>query len=204
MKVVAVSQRVDTFPERSETRDGLDRSLIALLLSAKYLPVPIPSLLYETTIDFKGGNESLMSWLACVKPQAFILSGGNDIGQCLDRDLLESYVLEYAFQNKKPLLGICRGMQMMAVWAGVQLKLAKGHARTRHRIYGEISGEVNSYHNLVLTHCPTGFRILAKSEDGEIEAIRHQSLPLEGWMWHPERERSFVPEDLQRLRNLFN
>ena len=31
------------------------------------------------------------------------------------------------------------------------------------------------------------FEILAKAKDGVIEAIRHQKLPIEAWMWHPEK-----------------
>ena len=33
------------------------------------------------------------------------------------------------------------------------------------------------------------FNIIAKSSDGEIEGIKHSSLPWEGWMWHPERDK---------------
>jgi putative glutamine amidotransferase len=75
--------------------------------------------------------------------------------------------------------------------------------RTRHRLSGEITGEANSYHGFSLASCPEGFEVLAQSEDGEIEAIRHQSLPWEGWMWHPEREALFSARDVQRIKALF-
>ena len=66
-----------------------------------------------------------------------------------------------------------------------------------------IKKEVNSYHAYSITECPKGFEILALSEDGEIEAIRHSSLPFEGWMWHPEREIKFSNNDIYRLKKLF-
>jgi putative glutamine amidotransferase len=94
-------------------------------------------------------------------------------------------------------------MQMMAHWAGVDLCSVQGHVKTRHRLTGEIAGKVNSYHHLALTTCPLEFDVLARSEDGEIEAIRHQSLPWEGWMWHPEREENFAIRDVQRIKALF-
>jgi putative glutamine amidotransferase len=94
-------------------------------------------------------------------------------------------------------------MQMLAHWSGVSLKPVTGHVRTRHQLSGQIAAEVNSYHSLALADCPPGFEVLARSEDGEIEAIRHLQRPWQGWMWHPERENDFASHDLQRLQQLF-
>jgi putative glutamine amidotransferase len=178
VKIVAVSQRVDHFLERNETRDALDQRLAAL-----------------------GGT--IRDWLTIVHPAAVVLSGGNDIGQCPKRDDIEDALLTYAQERHIPVLGVCRGMQMMAHWAGTGLYPVQGHLRTRHLLSGEITGEVNSYHGFSLAGCPTDFEVLARSEDDEIEAIRHQSLPWEGWMWHPEREATFAERDIQRLKALF-
>ncbi len=203
MKLVAVSQRVDRYPDRNETRDALDQRLITFLAVAGFIPVPVPNGLYKALPDCRCDHEALDSWLAAVKPEAFVLSGGNDIGQCPERDLTEGWLLDRTSQHQMPLLGICRGMQMMAHWAGVDLCSVQGHVRTRHCLAGEIAGEVNSYHGFSLATCPAGFEVLARSEDGEIEAIRHQSLPWEGWMWHPEREENFAARDVQRIKALF-
>ena len=203
MKIVAVSQRVDRFPDRNETRDALDHRLINLLLVAGFLPVPVPNGLYGALPDGRADTEVLDAWLAAVKPQAFVLSGGNDIGQYRERDLTEDWLVGSASQRQMPLLGICRGMQMMAHWAGVELCSVQGHVRTRHHLLGEIAGEVNSYHGFSLVTCPLDFEVIARSGDGNIEAIRHQSQPWEGWMWHPEREENFVLRDVQRIKALF-
>lgn len=203
MKVVAVSQRVDHFPDRNEIRDALDQRLITFLLAAGFTPVPVPNGLYKVLPNGRFDHEALDAWLAAANPQGFVLSGGNDIGQCRERDLTEGWLLDHASQHQMPLLGICRGMQMMAHWAGVDLCSVRGHVRTRHRLSGEIAGEVNSYHSFALATCPVGFEVLARSEDGEIEAIRHPSLPWEGWMWHPEREENINARDVQRIKALF-
>ena len=50
--------------------------------------------------------------------------------------------------------------------------------------------------------CPPGFDVLARSVDGEIEAIRHKMFDLEGWMWHPEREANFCELQLARAERL--
>ena len=126
-----------------------------------------------------------------VKPCAIVLSGGNDIGLHKDRDMTEMALLDYAYKNTLPVLGICRGMQMIATWAGEELKPVTGHVATRHNIFGTIEREVNSYHNFTLRDIPRGFELLAYDKEGEIEAIKHIDLKWEGWMWHPERENPF-------------
>lgn len=196
MKLVAVSQRVDEHPGRNERRDALDQRLSAWLLGVGFMPVPVPNGL---GMDSNG----IRAWLEVVRPEAVVLSGGNDIGEFQERDATERQLLTWAQNNGTPVLGICRGMQMMAVFSGASLKPVQGHVRTRHSLIGKVTNEVGSFHNFSLSYCPAGFDVLAKSEDGEIEAIRHMNLPWEGWMWHPEREAEFADHDISRLRALF-
>lgn len=194
MKIVAVSQRVDVYPDRNERRDALDQRLCQWLVVAGYLPIPVPNGL---------GLEGLRLWLSAVRPAAIVLSGGNDMGEVIERDNTERQLLVYAQEGTLPVLGICRGMQMMGVWAGGALKPVQGHTRTRHELRGELVGEANSFHNYSLAACPADFAVTATAEDGCIEAIRHESFAWEGWMWHPERETDFQPRDIERLKVLF-
>lgn len=191
---VALSQRIDYVADRLESRDALDQRLSAFVANCGYVPVPVPNSL---------GHE-LDTWLSVIRPSGVILSGGNDISTYPERDQTETALINYAYMHKVPLLGICRGMQMLAHWSGTALRSVQGHVGTRHFISGEMSGLVNSYHRFVLDDCPENFHVSASSEDGEIEAIRHLFLPLEGWMWHPEREEKFSTRDIQRVRSLFN
>ncbi|MBU0484999.1 MAG: gamma-glutamyl-gamma-aminobutyrate hydrolase family protein [Proteobacteria bacterium] len=128
-----------------------------------------------------------------------ILTGGEDIGVSPLRDETENDLLVWANERAVPVLGVCRGMQMLGIHAGSNLKPVRGHVRTRHKLS---FGSVNSYHNLSLDTCPHEFHIEELSEDGEIEAISHKFLPWEGWMWHPEREKHFAKHDILRLHRL--
>lgn len=192
MKRAVVSQRVDGFPDRQEIRDGLDRRLTDLLLAVGCLAYPMPNRLGDRCLD----------WLTAVQPDLIILSGGNNLGDCQDRDATERALLTYALEQALPVLGLCRGMQMMADYAGTSLHPVTGHVGIRHDLFGKIHRKVNSYHTFSVDGCPHGYEVLAWGLDREIEAIRHRSLPWEGWMWHPERERPFEPADLTRLLSL--
>ena len=66
-------------------------------------------------------------------------------------------------------------------------------SRSRHRLEGEVSWEVNSFHEFAIESCPTDFKVFATcSTDGSVEGIKHDTLPWEGWMWHPERDGYFL------------
>ena len=194
MKLVVISQRVEIFKKYGEVRDLLDQRLSLFCIDAGYLPVPIPNVL---------DDQIFRRWLISVQPTAFILSGGNDIGEDQKRDSVEKNLLNYAKDKNCPVLGICRGMQMMTCWAGGTLKPVDGHVASRHSIRGEINGNVNSFHNFSASKCPSGFKTLATSDDSEIEAFKHETLPWEGWMWHPERETKYHERDLTRMQKLF-
>lgn len=202
--VLAVSQRVDRVEGRGEKRDAVDQRLIRWLEESGFVPVPVPNALCRP--DAGRPAEALDAWLDRLKPGGVVLSGGNDIGDEPERDRTEARLLERAEAGGWPVLGICRGLQMMTVQAGGSLGRVEGHVAVRHALEsgeGEWPAEVNSYHELGLEGCPPGYEVAARSPDGGIEALVHRSLPREGWMWHPEREETPAPEDRRRLRALF-
>lgn len=153
-------------------------------------------------------GDDLPHWLDAVRPTALLLSGGNDIGDSPERDRTETALLRHAGLAGLPVLGICRGMQMMAHHAGGALVPLTGHASSRHALLGDLvaSGalpaEVNSFHNWGLAAGPLDYAVLATAPDGSIEAMRHRTLRWEGWMWHPERESPFGASELARARQL--
>ena len=194
MKKILVTQRVVVLPERDERRDTLDQNMVKFLSLLKGIVLPVPNCLIAT--------EQLDTWLMSINADAIILSGGDDLGKTPERDKTEFHLLSYAKEYNTPVLGICRGMQMMAAYEGVGVKRVAGHAQTVHSLNGEIRREVNSYHDFSIECCPETYRCIAYSEDSQIEAIKHKRRPWEGWMWHPERSKTFSISDLERLQAL--
>jgi putative glutamine amidotransferase len=189
---VAVSQRVDVLQDGNETRDALDQRFCDWLAAVGLLAFPVPN-----------RPALIAEWLAHVQPKGIVLSGGNDVGACADRDTTECHLLEYAKTRRLPVLGICHGMQVLVTYSGGSLQKVAGHISTRHQLSGTLTGEVNSYHQWGVLSLPEDYVALARGPDDSIEAMRHVAMPWEGWMWHPEREISFLPAHISRVRTLF-
>ena len=153
-----------------------------------------------------------------------IFAGGNDFDPEIyggDRKLVEEYsreddekslaILDYAIGLEKPILGICRGMQLINIYYGGSLydDLEKQFSKEIiHRgsdktlTYHEINIsegtslskiahsdriEVNSYHHEGIKDLAEGLSVSATSDDGLIEAIENPYYPyMLGVQWHPE------------------
>jgi len=129
-----------------------------------------------------------------------------------DRDQMEWEFLEKALLQEKPILGICRGMQMINVFFGGTLYQEVGRvfddflppssiigkALARHAISVDQNShlyeiirkktlKVNSLHHQAVDRVGKGLRVTAKLKNGVVQAIEHQKYPfIMGVQWHPE------------------
>lgn len=166
------------------------------IADAKYLP--------EINTDYDG----------------LILCGGNDTdpsyyGEQIDgavnidyeRDKCEFALVKAFVDAKKPVLGICRGCQLINIFFGGTLYQ---HAETAHKhssyasydlihpvnaisnsvaesLYGA-DFTVNSSHHQAIKNLGCGLKItMTSADDGVAEGIEHTSLPIIAVQWHPER-----------------
>lgn len=197
MKIVLYTQRVDIVKSYGERRDCADQNIPRFIEACGYLPVPVPNI-------WSVAGEMVV----CMKPAGIILTGGNSLekygGDALERDELEKKLLDLAMGKNIPILGFCRGMQVIVDYFGSTLEDVQGHVAVRHRIQGKTGQlEVNSFHNQACYALKPPLEILAQSDDGIIEAVGHREKKIMGIMWHPEREHPFVEFDICLVQKLF-
>ena len=195
----------------------LDQTYIDAVIRADGIPYILP---------FNTDDEIIEEMVKNV--DAIILSGGNDIFPLLygeepkeklgeifpDRDKFETILINTAVKLKKPILGICRGHQLINVTFGGTLHqdlsygenvTIKHFQKAKWNIFThsisidknsflndifEVSGIgfVNSFHHQIINKIAPGFKVIAKSSDNVIEAIENldsENLIL-GIQWHPE------------------
>jgi putative glutamine amidotransferase len=63
--------------------------------------------------------------------------------------------------------------------------------------------EVNSYHNYGIKTATKELEVIAKTDDGIIEAVCHKKYPIYAIMWHPEREKNFNKNDIKFCNLIF-
>lgn len=203
MKVIYITQRVDVLHGRNERRDALDQRWLMLLERLGVFPVILPNNLSHCRHLF-----------ALNPPDGILLTGGNSLvkygGDAPERDLIEAYLLKQAISLNIPILGVCRGMQLICDHFNVLLRSVDDHVAVRQqltfiestkigRILNGIS-TVNSYHtfgSFIADFNNRQLSVSAVAYDGVVMAVEHKYLPVYGVMWHSEREFPFCPLEAQ-------
>lgn len=163
-----------------------------------------------------------------------VVGGGSDIDPALymgvddgggsydrERDLFEVQILEDALARDIPVLGICRGAQLMNVVLGGSLHqdVRPMRRRTSNRrtvlarktvlveqdsrlrdLLGAERLKVNSLHHQAIDRLGDGLRVVARDLDDLVQAVEHIEAPFRtGVQWHPE----YLPYQ-RRQRRLFS
>lgn len=147
-----------------------------------------------------------------LNPQAVVVSPGP--GRPADAGISKEIITACA-NDKLPFLGVCLGHQALGEVFGAQVEVAQKlmHGKTSvvshdgKTIFSDLppSLTVMRYHSLILTDesIPSSFeRAAINDEDGEVMAIRHTTLPLEGVQFHPES--IMTQEGKKLLANFIN
>ena len=177
------------------------RNMAEAILKAGCLPVVLPEMEDAAADQFLSQCDAVMI-------------GGGIKGQDYPRRCAyEERVIALAVKRGMPIVGICHGCQVINRHFGGTLaavpddrklvhKDAKRFERTGERaehpvtvspggslmvgVFGEGKLTVNSSHYMRCQKIAPGFRVTAKAEDGVVEAIEHERLPIFGFQFHPE------------------
>ena len=159
--------------------------------------------------------------LDCIKDvNGVIIPGGVDVNPALyhaqntdsvnifdELDALDMEVIKIAVDRCIPILGTCRGHQILNVFFGGSLiqnvenccihravglvdRVHEGRVEKNsflYEIYGTEKIMTNSAHHQAIKTLGKGLRAVEFADDGIIEAMCHESLPIYGVQWHPER-----------------
>jgi len=141
-------------------------------------------------------------------PSAILLTGGGSVPpeyyneykieskQQSRRNMIERQLIAYAFEHGIPIIGICRGMQMINGFLGGKLRTNNnsthptGKEHIVHIIGDNSSTIVNSFHNDIIENnsLPTPLEVIATDEDNlHVEAFKGVKHKVLGLQWHPER-----------------
>lgn len=147
-----------------------------------------------------------------------LLPGGGDISPvfyhrrnrgsqniCISEDIIQLLLFHRFFEQQKPILGICKGMQLINVALGGSLiqvlptqdmhawqngdQYHKTTASTGSILYSLYGSRftTNSAHHQAVRTLGSGLSATQYASDGTIEGIEYDSRPVLGVQWHPER-----------------
>jgi N5-(cytidine 5'-diphosphoramidyl)-L-glutamine hydrolase len=190
--LIGISLRIDDISKYGEKRDAISQDWTKFLSKINAFPILIPNTL-----------SNIQNFLEKFSLDGIILSGGDNIGDFPERDETEINILEYAIKKNIPVLGVCRGMQIINHYFGGKMIASdtKLHVNKSHSInfleqtcMTKIGKEVmvNSFHNNLILKNNLGKDLenMAEAEDKTIEGFFHKKLPIVGVMWHPERDKN--------------
>jgi len=202
---------------------------VCAVKTAGGVPFLLPSLdspelvaIYYNQLDgfiFTGGSD--------LDPHYFGEEPQENLGEITpQRDVFEMALVKMVLAGNKPALGICRGLQLLNVAAGGTLyQDLKGITELLHnqqaprwypvhsvqveqasRLYG-LAGQdsflVNSFHHQAICQLGQGFRAVAWSKDGLIEAIESsEDKKIMAVQWHPECNQSSDGTSLALFKEL--
>ncbi len=205
---IGVTLRTSNAEGYNEPRDALARDWYAcldfLLEGEKWVLIPN---LGEPVLDYVNAHAL----------NGFILTGGDSVGDSPVRDATEKTLLKFAIENKLPLYGICRGLQLLHVYFGGKLSQcdADVHVAKEHEVditpgafqscFESESIRVNSYHHFGFkaSDVDKQLDVVAQTSDEIVEAMGVKGLPIFATMWHPERNNPFQTCDQRLFHKIF-
>jgi len=203
---IGLTMRQSDACDYHESRDGLASSWYDFLSAA------LPG---SSWVALPNTGKSIVRAAESFGLNGLILTGGESRGVYPQRDESEMALISYALQKKIPVIGICRGLQMLHSYFGGELITCdrNEHVAVRHAVFFQGTSfcdagrqEVNSYHGnaIELQGLPGPLLPFALDYSGMVEGVFSNEFCLAGIMWHPEREAVFADSDIFIFNKLFS
>ncbi len=202
--------RRDNNNKWGEIRDSLSEDWTKYLSDnfQEYNFIPIPN-----------NPSNAIKFAISTEIEGLILSNGNDWGSCPERDQTEMDLIKWCRSFGKPILGVCRGFQILNKYFGGELKkdltnhTKNQHAGSIHKIQiidknfslNNLSEfRVNSFHNQGVLAIDLADNLVPFAiSENIIEGFYHINEPIIGIQWHPERNNIEEEFDKNLFKKLF-
>jgi N5-(cytidine 5'-diphosphoramidyl)-L-glutamine hydrolase len=195
MKNILITKNLKHDLNRNELLETIDINYIKFIQSINFNPFPVSSFIKDIEKNLKN-----------MKPNGILLTGGCDIGKFDQRDLFEIKLIKFGIKKKIPIVGICRGMQIINLFFNGENKKVKNHISQINQIIELKTGKkryVKCFHNFSISKKKLSKEFEIKhisAKDSEIESIYNHKKKIFGLMWHPEREVKFKKEDKNLIK----
>ena len=147
--------------------------------------------LYEKKIEFISQKFDEVNLSDMQKFYSFILSGRRTNDRKMNA--INSKIIKHAVSEKKPLLGICYGAEILAITLGGTIKKSDKHVRGEETVVVENKNEicdgemgVTESHKYEISQLGPEIHSLASSKSCKYEIVKHNSLNIFGTQFHPE------------------
>ena len=157
-----------------------------------------------------------------LKIEAMVFSNGNSFGESNERDETETRVFDYCIKKRLPILGVCRGFQVLNHFFGGKIEkniseiTGEKHAGVVHEItieeespYAKFAKSnlliANSFHDqgVIIKDISKSLKVFATTKSGVVEGLYHPTKPIVGIQWHPERTNPSHDFDVKIINSLF-
>ena len=186
------------------------------IAAAGFLPVLVPGLADTNTVA------EIMD-----RVDALVLTGAIKESDKDKRNEFDFMLIRMALERGLPVVGFCRGHQVINRYFGGKIARIPKDLNPKIVHKGEVSAyikdtfhemeivpgsrlsrsvkarrvTINTSHKYHVTKLGKGLKVSARSDDGVIEALEHETLPVTGFQFHPERSFRSYPEHLEMIRD---
>ena len=213
-KIIAITSRELYTRSNKKKKDFLSKDWYKLANKCNFKILPLLN-----------SNHKSLQFLNQKKVKGIIFSGGGPITKNLgklkfnkdnsinsNRDIIETKLYKICKKKNIPLLGVCRGMQVINLLEGGKIHKIRNHVSKIHNLKLKkkfikeyiLPKKVNSFHEYGIKRQFLGKKLEEIGlVNNYVEVFKHEKKKIYGIMWHPERKFSQNKIGFQFIKQIF-